>query len=624
MTSTSVRPGNYNKEGRDPNTAGFMSLIIPGLGQMYNGETRKGMLFICVALLNIILIIAMAFNQPILDGLLAFGQGFHMKPNRMLVKVLKEAYLGSPLSFILLGFFMTFIGYAVRDAYDHAAARRRRIYPDFVIELPEATSGSYIFHFSIMVALFVIAFFFIIPPLPKSQVTDIEFVENQPPTQKRIISQKKAVKSSEAAGKHNPNKPVQAPQPSGAKSQAQSQPKQAQQSAPKPPSPQPKAQSAPAPAPKPAPAPTPTPPSPRPTPQPTPHPSPSPAPSPSPSPRPMPTPMPRMAAPSPSPSPSPSPMPRMAAPSPSAMPKLTPSPMSLPSPTFAPMAAAPKSFSPAALPSLAPSALPRAGSGAAMPTPMARPSGGGVTGLPSLAPSSIAVATTAGSGGVPGFAPLARSGGSQGGGSWSGPTAPAPVSASSGGGGGSAGGHGAPAPVAMGGGGSRGGSGSSGGSSGAPAPVRAGRSGGGGGGWSSGPISITPSVPRAGTGGGGDGAAGNPDANNNPGGKPSVAAQADVDFGPYMQDLQRRIKRAWFPPRGQESKRVKVIFKIHTDGTLEALRISGSSGLAIADKAALDAVQNAAPFRPLPAGAPPVVDIEFTFDYNVFSGGRSF
>lgn len=256
---------------------------------------------------------------------------------------------------------------------------------------------------------------------------------------------------------------------------------------------------------------------------------------------------------------------------------------------------------------------------------MARPSGGGVTGLPSLAPSSIAIASTAGSGGVPGFAPLARSGGSAGGGSFSGPTAPAPVSASSGGGGGSAGGHGAPAPVAMGGGGSRGGSGSSGGgSSGAPAPVRAGRSGGGGGGWSSGPISITPSVPRAGTGGGGDGAAGNPDANNNPGGKPSVAAQADVDFGPYMQDLQRRIKRAWFPPRGQESRRVKVIFKIHSDGTIEALRISGSSGIALADKAALDAVQNAAPFRPLPAGAPPVVDIEFTFDYNVFSGGRSF
>ena len=118
--------------------------------------------------------------------------------------------------------------------------------------------------------------------------------------------------------------------------------------------------------------------------------------------------------------------------------------------------------------------------------------------------------------------------------------------------------------------------------------------------------------------------AGNPDANNNPGGKPSVAAQADVDFGPYMADLQRRIKRAWFPPRGQESRRVKVIFQVHSQGELSNLRLEKSSQVAIADQAALAAVSNAAPFRPLPAGAPAVVDIEFTFDYNVFTGGRSF
>lgn len=219
------------------------------------------------------------------------------------------------------------------------------------------------------------------------------------------------------------------------------------------------------------------------------------------------------------------------------------------------------------------------------------------------------------------FAPLARAGsGSGGGGGFSG--AVGPVAASSGGGssrgGGSAGGSG-PVPVAMsGGGGSGHGSGSSGGS-GAPAPVRAGRGSGGGGGWSSGPISISPSVPKGGGGGGGG-------PSNAGGGKgpASQAAQADVDFGPYMADLQRRIKRAWFPPRGQESRKVVVIFKIHSQGELSDLRIERGSGVALADQAALAAVQNAAPFRPLPAGAPAVVDIQFTFDYNVFSGGRSF
>ena len=78
-------------------------------------------------------------------------------------------------------------------------------------------------------------------------------------------------------------------------------------------------------------------------------------------------------------------------------------------------------------------------------------------------------------------------------------------------------------------------------------------------------------------GGGGEGTRGNPDANSNPNRGPSVAAQADIDFGPYMTDLQRRIKRAWFPPKGNESKRVVVIFKVHKGGELSNLRLDHSS-----------------------------------------------
>lgn len=192
----------------------------------------------------------------------------------------------------------------------------------------------------------------------------------------------------------------------------------------------------------------------------------------------------------------------------------------------------------------------------------------------------------------------------------------APVSAS-----GSGGGSGVTTPVPIAGGGGSPTRGGGSGPSAAPAPTRA-RSGGGGGGGGGGPaIAVAPSVPRAAGGGGGEGQRGNPDANNNPGGRPSVAAQADVDFGPYMADLQRRIKRAWFPPKGNESKRVVVVFKVHRGGELSHLRLDRGSGVAIADQAALKAVENAAPFRPLPAGAPDDVDIQFTFDYNVFSGG---
>lgn len=103
--------------------------------------------------------------------------------------------------------------------------------------------------------------------------------------------------------------------------------------------------------------------------------------------------------------------------------------------------------------------------------------------------------------------------------------------------------------------------------------------------------------------------------------KPTAKAEADVDFGPYMADLQRRIKRQWFPPRAEESKRVRVVFKVASDGAISELKISESSNSEGADRAGLLAVSKAAPFRPLPVGAPESVDIQFTFDYNVFGSG---
>jgi TonB family protein len=93
-----------------------------------------------------------------------------------------------------------------------------------------------------------------------------------------------------------------------------------------------------------------------------------------------------------------------------------------------------------------------------------------------------------------------------------------------------------------------------------------------------------------------------------------------VDFGAYMAALERRIKRNWTPPRIPNSKRVVARFVIARDGTLSHLAIANSSGVANVDQAALKAIEMAAPFPPLPAGADETVDIQFTFDYNVFGG----
>ena len=153
--------------------------------------------------------------------------------------------------------------------------------------------------------------------------------------------------------------------------------------------------------------------------------------------------------------------------------------------------------------------------------------------------------------------------------------------------------------------------------------------GGGGGGQSSagrGSLAPAPSLaPTGGSGnkiakggGGGTGGIGNPGPGN-PNGRPGIDAIREPDFGPYMRELKRRIKMNWDPPKGNESKRVVLLFKIAKDGRLLSCSVFKSSGLPSADKAAINAVQATAPFRPLPAEYKnSSIDIQFTFDYNVF------
>lgn len=96
----------------------------------------------------------------------------------------------------------------------------------------------------------------------------------------------------------------------------------------------------------------------------------------------------------------------------------------------------------------------------------------------------------------------------------------------------------------------------------------------------------------------------------------SVAANADVNFGPYMQQLQRRLKRNWNPPVSAVDRAVTVHFRIQRDGRISNLRLARSSGSGGCDSAALQAVESASPVMPLPAGAAGSVAIEFTFEYT--------
>ncbi len=94
----------------------------------------------------------------------------------------------------------------------------------------------------------------------------------------------------------------------------------------------------------------------------------------------------------------------------------------------------------------------------------------------------------------------------------------------------------------------------------------------------------------------------------------------EVDFGPYMKSLQQEIKSHWHPPKGHEHCIITLHFKVSKSGEISNVGFDRLSRLPEADAATLKAIIESMPSAPpLPEGAPDSVDIQFTFDYNVYN-----
>jgi TonB family protein len=96
-------------------------------------------------------------------------------------------------------------------------------------------------------------------------------------------------------------------------------------------------------------------------------------------------------------------------------------------------------------------------------------------------------------------------------------------------------------------------------------------------------------------------------------------------FAGYMRRMQMKIKTNWEPPKQESSKRVVVFYTIKKNGKLGSYKIITSSGNKELDKAAIKALKKSAPFEPLPEGfTKDHVDIQFTFDYNVWKNKQKY
>ena len=89
-------------------------------------------------------------------------------------------------------------------------------------------------------------------------------------------------------------------------------------------------------------------------------------------------------------------------------------------------------------------------------------------------------------------------------------------------------------------------------------------------------------------------------------------------FTSYMRNVQNKIKTNWVPPKGDESRKVVLVFKVGKDGRILSHSIYNSSGDKTMDDAAIEALLKSQPFEPFPDNfSGDSIDIQFTFDYNV-------
>ncbi len=94
-------------------------------------------------------------------------------------------------------------------------------------------------------------------------------------------------------------------------------------------------------------------------------------------------------------------------------------------------------------------------------------------------------------------------------------------------------------------------------------------------------------------------------------------AEDEVDFTSYIEEVQRSIYANWNPPKMSVDNRVKVVFTVSKNGGLQNIQITESSGIEDMDRAAINAVKLASPFKPLPAKYnKDEVDVNFDFDYK--------
>jgi len=100
-----------------------------------------------------------------------------------------------------------------------------------------------------------------------------------------------------------------------------------------------------------------------------------------------------------------------------------------------------------------------------------------------------------------------------------------------------------------------------------------------------------------------------------------LSRESQLVINDFMADISAKIKQAWHQPPESFSYRISVSFEVLNHGKVRDIEVTKSSGSEIADKAAIDAVKNGAPFSDIDSkDEDEKFSMAFSFDYNYHHG----
>src|SRR3989338_6038202 len=256
-------------KGTDPIVVAFFS-IIPGIGQLYNGKTAKGIVFLVATFISLSMLYG-SLNPAstlefalvmltILRFLLGFIFKFDFHPSPAAEFLMNSIKFGGSFSYLLVLTIVSFVLYSMVDAYLDAEKAQQQFDHKIIgtdstnFRFSESTASSYILHSIVFILLFLTSLFFVIPTGKREQITEIEFILPQIESKKPPPPEttRRSTVQSIDQGKHIPNKPVTPVTPSRPASPPRAMPKVVQMMVATPPKPV-------TPAPQPMPVPKPVP-----------------------------------------------------------------------------------------------------------------------------------------------------------------------------------------------------------------------------------------------------------------------------------------------------------------------------------------------------------------------------